>query len=218
MPSLSPTRVYVAENVLLDARLALFHEADDWVAIADLHFGFELSQRLAGRLVPFWGMESTSARLFGLLADYHPRLLILVGDLVHDHAAVNPLRQLLVRIGEECEIVAIAGNHDRKLRGDIALVDSFTAGEFEFHHGNCRREKTGRIEIIGHFHPAALLHDGAGLRLKFPAFVQEENCWILPAFSPWATGTEWARKERSHVWLCTPQRILNLVEVNESVA
>jgi uncharacterized protein len=217
MRSLLPTRVYVAENMLLDARLALFHEGDGWLAIADLHFGFELSQRAAGRLVPFWGMESMSARLFGLLADYHPRLLILVGDLVHDHTAATPLRQLLGRAGEECEIVAIAGNHDRKLRTQIELKNSFVTGHFEFHHGDCERQNSGRVEIIGHFHPAASLHDGAGLRLKFPAFVQEENCWILPAFSPWAAGTEWMGEERSRIWLCTPRRILRLT-ANESAA
>jgi len=52
------------------------------------------------------------------------------------------------------------------------------------------------------------LHDGAGLRLKFPALVQESNCWILPAFSPWAPGTEWIEREQSQIWLCTPNRIL----------
>jgi uncharacterized protein len=216
-PRLQPTQVYVAENVLLDARLALFHESERWLAIADLHFGFELSQRAAGRLVPFWGMGSTSARLFGLVVDYQPRQLIIVGDLVHDHAAAEPLRQLLARLGEQCEIVAIAGNHDGKLRRQVALVDSYSAGEFEFHHGNCRRENTAKLEIIGHFHPASSLHDGAGLRLKFPAFVQEDHCWILPAFSPWSAGTEWTSDQRSCIWLCTPRRILKR-EVNESAA
>jgi putative SbcD/Mre11-related phosphoesterase len=216
-PQLQPTQVYVAESVLLDARLALFHEREYWLAIADLHYGFELSQRAAGRLVPFWGMESASARLFGLLADYHPRLLILVGDLVHDLAALEPLRQLLERVAEQCQIVGIAGNHDHKLRRQIELRDSFETGKFEFHHGDCGRRHSGQIEIIGHFHPAASLHDGAGLRLKFPAFVQENECWILPAFSPWAAGTEWIGEGQSHIWLCTPQRILRL-DMNESAA
>jgi DNA ligase-associated metallophosphoesterase len=213
----SPTQAYVAENVLLDARLALFHEREGWLAIADLHYGFELSQRAAGRLVPFWGMESASARLFGLLADYQPRRLVLVGDLVHDRAALEPLRQLLARAGEQSDIIAIAGNHDRKLRQQIELKDSLRTEEFEFHHGDCAQQRSGRIEIIGHFHPAASLSDGAGLRLKFPAFVQEENCWILPAFSPWAAGTEWTGGEQSRTWLCTPHRILRL-DVNESAA
>jgi uncharacterized protein len=210
MRAVSQTQVYVAENVLLDARLALFHEHERWLAIADLHFGFELTQRAAGRLVPFWGMASASTRLLGLIADYKPLQLIFTGDLVHDDSAKEPLRHLLAQLSESCDVVTIAGNHDRGLRGSMQLVDSFASGAFEFHHGNCERERSGRVQIIGHFHPAATLRDGAGLRLKFPAFVQEEHCWILPAFSPWAAGTERRRDEHSRVWLCTPQRILSL--------
>jgi metallophosphoesterase superfamily enzyme len=48
----SQCHAYIAENVLLDSRLALFHEEDKWLAVADLHFGFELSQRMAGHLFP----------------------------------------------------------------------------------------------------------------------------------------------------------------------
>jgi uncharacterized protein len=217
MGGLSRTQVYVAENVLLDSRLALFHERESWLAIADLHYGFELSQRSAGRLVPFWGMELASARLFGLLTDYQPRLLVLVGDLVHDRAALEPLRQLLERLGRQCQIVGIAGNHDRQLRRQIELKDSFQTEEFEFHHGDCERERSSRMEVVGHFHPAVSLRDGAGLRLKFPAFIQQNHCWILPAFSPWAAGAEWMGDGLSRIWLCTPNRILRL-DAKESAA
>src|SRR4029077_16938513 len=109
----------------------------------------------------------------------------------------------------QCDVVLLAGNHDAKikrLRAD--LRDSFATDRFEFHHGDCEREQNGRIQIIGHFHPAATLHDGAGLRLKFPALVQQSGCWILPAFSPWAPGTEWIEREQGRIWLCTPNRIL----------
>ena len=42
-------------------------EAQRWLAVADLHFGYELSQRAAGRLVPLWGMTSVEERLKELL-------------------------------------------------------------------------------------------------------------------------------------------------------
>ncbi len=203
--------------MLLDARLALFHERERWLAIADLHFGFELSQRAAGRLVPLWGMESSRTRLLQLLADYAPRQLILVGDLVHDHVAAEPLQQLLAQIAQHCDVIAIAGNHDRKLPRTIPLLPSFATEEFEFHHGDCQRENSGRTQIIGHLHPSATLRDGAGLQLRFPAFVQKMTCWVLPAFSPWASGTEYWPGEQSQVWLCSPHRILKL-EANETAA
>ena len=205
---LSLTQAYVAENVLLDGRLGLFHERESWLAIADLHFGFELSQRLAGQLIPFWGMESSSARLLGLISDYQPRTLVILGDLVHDDAGVEPARKLLSNARKYCETIAIAGNHDRKLRGAIDFVESFRTAGFEFYHGDGPRKNSGRIEIIGHFHPAATLRDGAGLHLKFPAFVQAPTCWIMPAFSPWAAGTPWTEPVQNRIWVCAPGRIL----------
>ncbi len=218
MQTFSQCHTYIAENVLLDSRLALFHEEEKWLAVADLHFGFELSQRMAGNLFPLWGMQSIETRLRELLRDYQPSKLILVGDLVHDKSGEHEFFSLITRLREQCDVILIGGNHDiaiNRQRSNTAcsrfhLVDSFSTERFEFHHGNCERKRNGRIQIIGHFHPAATLRDGAGLRLKFPALVQETNCWILPAFSPWAAGTEWEERERSRTWLCTPQRILLL--------
>jgi len=218
MSALSPTQQYVAENVLLDSRLALTHTRDRWLAVADLHFGFELSQRAAGRLVPLWGMQSARERLMQLIQDYAPRHLVVVGDIVHDKAAAVEARELITKARERCEVILIAGNHDRQIAREVGCVESWISGEFHFHHGHCARETDGRIQIIGHHHPAATLRDGAGLRLKFPAFVQENRCWILPAFSAWAGGASWARGEQSRVWLCTPQRILELPETESATA
>jgi putative SbcD/Mre11-related phosphoesterase len=218
MRAFSQCHAYIAENVLLDSRLAVFHEEEKWLAVADLHFGFELSQRLAGNLFPLWGMQSIETRLRELLCDYQPSKLILVGDLVHDKNGARELFSLITRLREQSEVILIGGNHDIAINRQKSnteysrfdLIDSFATERFEFHHGNCDRKRNGRIQIIGHFHPAATLRDGAGLWLKFPALVQETKCWILPAFSPWAAGTEWEEHERSRTWLCTPQRVLLL--------
>src|SRR6266536_3053801 len=135
MRAFSQSQALIAENVLLDSRLALFHARDNWLAIADLHFGYELSQRVAGRLVPFWGMESIETRLRQLLCDYHPATLILLGDLVHDKTGAREFFSLVTRLRERCDVILIDGNHER--------------------------EQNGRIQIIGHFHSAATLHDVA---------------------------------------------------------
>ena len=98
MPATAASRVAIASNVLLDGRLALFHETQKWLAVADLHFGYELSQRAAGRLMPLWGMTSIEARLAELLDEYQPRQLIIVGDLVHDGASAAAASKLLARL------------------------------------------------------------------------------------------------------------------------
>ncbi|MGI9171714.1 MAG: metallophosphoesterase [Chthoniobacterales bacterium] len=200
----------MADEVVLDGRLALFHQGQRWLAVADLHYGYELSQRAAGRLTPLWGMASIETRLLELLADYKPRQLVIVGDLVHDHAAAEPARDFLHRLSKFCEVVPLAGNHDRRLLRTMPMADSWQTDGFHFYHGHQTVEVTPSIEIIGHHHPAGSVTDGAGLRLKLPAFVQERRRWIMPAFSPWAAGAAWRGDEETRVRLCSPTRILDL--------
>jgi DNA ligase-associated metallophosphoesterase len=217
MTLLRANQAFVADKILLDGRLALFHQTERWLAVADLHFGYELSQRAAGRLVPMWGMASISERLRQLVEEYRPRHLIILGDLVHDQTAATEAAQLLQSIAASCEPIVVAGNHDRRLRGKVEMVDSWETREFHFHHGHCPARPANRIQIIGHHHPAGVLTDGAGLRLKCPAFVQQSSCWIMPAFSPWASGTRWTGNEPGRMWLCTAERVLQLPE-NEAAS
>ncbi len=210
MPATAAATISVAPNVLLDGRLALFHETERWLAVADLHFGYELSQRAAGRLVPIWGMASIEERLDELLAHYQPRRLIIVGDLVHDEATTAEAVTLLARLRERCEVIALAGNHDRDIGRMIDFLPRWETKGFVFHHGDGESLESRRIQIIGHHHPAGTISDGAGLRLKLPAFVQQERCWILPAFSPWAGGVAWPEEGASRIWLCTPGRVLRV--------
>ena len=210
MPITSAGRAAIAPNVILDGRLALFHEEERWLAVADLHFGYELSQRAAGRLVPLWGMTSIEERLLELLDDYRPRQLIIAGDLVHDKAAAAAAATLLARLRKRCAVIALSGNHDRQAAQLIELLPRWETPDFVFQHGDCASQEPERIQIIGHHHPAATISDGAGLRLKFPALIQQERCWILPAFSPWAGGVAWPDDGESRIWLCTPRRVLRV--------
>ncbi len=203
------SQVKVTENVVLDGRLALFNERDGWLAVADLHFGYELSQRAAGNLFPLWGMRTVEARLIELLTDYEPTHLVLLGDLVHNRAGGKDLARLLQTLRALCDVVLIAGNHDRHLQ-NLELMPAWQSDGFLFHHGHCETKPSDSIQIVGHHHPAAVIRDGAGLRLKLPAFVQQKTCWILPAFSPWAAGTEWPADDETDVWLCSPQRVFKL--------
>src|SRR3954470_24502924 len=155
MSSLRANQALVADQILLDGRLALFHRTERWLAVADLHFGYELSQRAAGALVPLWGMATIADRLTKLIDEYEPRQLIVLGDLVHDKTAAREAAQLLRDFAERCEVVVVAGNHDRQLRGHVEMRDALETHAFYFHHGHCAADAGSRIQIIGHHHPAA---------------------------------------------------------------
>jgi len=213
MRSRNGARVEVSDQVILDGRLALFHQQQRWLAIADLHFGFELSQRAAGNLFPLWGMQTIQTRLAELLNEYQPATLILLGDLVHDRSAAIPFATFVEQLKTIAEVVLISGNHDRHLAKQAGAVPEWQHGTFCFHHGHCELNRADHTQVIGHHHPAQVVRDGAGLRLKLPAFVQQDHCWIMPAFSPWAAGTEWPQDEKSRIWLCSPSRIIEMATV-----
>jgi metallophosphoesterase superfamily enzyme len=74
----------VGHGCLLDSRRALVHETDGWLAVSDLHYGFELNRvRNHSALLPQWGMAATEQRRMDLINHYTPRSLILNGDVMY---------------------------------------------------------------------------------------------------------------------------------------
>ncbi len=206
-------------GLVLDHRLAMFHERDRWLAVADLHYGYELSHLANGGLLPCWGMEDIRERLRVLLDFYEPRRLILLGDQVHDRRGAGEFLRWLAELRQRCEVVMLRGNHDRKTLKREDLRETWLEEGFVFYHGDREidhgADKQGRVHIIGHFHPAVVLGDGAGTRVKLPAFVRDASAarerWILPAFSPWAAGGRCAGLgENAQHWACHESGILPL--------
>lgn len=205
-----PARAEIHPGVILDARLALYCLHERWLAIADVHYGYELSQRAAGALFPLWGMDAIESRLLALLADYAPERLVIVGDFVHDAASRPHALAFLGRLRDICAVSLIAGNHDRKAFVSAELCEAHATDQFYFLHGDrlAPPEAAGKVTIIGHHHPAMTLRDGAGTAVKLPTFVQTADRWILPAFSPWAGGARGNFGPEARFWLCGRKRIL----------
>lgn len=212
--------IEVAPRIHLDGRLALFHGAERWLAVADTHYGYSETMRRAGGLFPLWGNETLLTRLEALCADYRPASLIIAGDLVHGRVCRDAFSSFLRCLESLApELILIRGNHDRSPTvKEAPFVDSCQRGAFFFHHGHLDlTPPPGATEITGHWHPAISWRDGAGLALKFPAFVQEGQRWILPAFSPWAGGTAWkcdCAGKSTRRWLCSPKRVFEIVELS----
>ena len=199
------------------------------MAVADLHYGYEVHRSRMGALLPGWGMEKCRQTLEELIGDHQPRRLILVGDIMDGSGSVAQtgafLDQLRLSVSE---LVLIEGNHDRTgLKKGWQLQKHHREGDYVFHHGHqgtappsldgCAPAAGCTLTLItGHEHPSVSLRDGAGLKLKLPAFVQQRirqdlHHWILPAFSPWAAGGEYASPhERLATWVSAPARIWRL--------
>jgi uncharacterized protein len=202
------TNCRIDEELLLDARLALYHRNARWLAVADIHYGYEISQRENGWLIPIWGMQQIETRLKSLIEEYQPTRVIVVGDIVHSSVARKEAEHFiegLRKLGPE--LLLIRGNHDRGLR-NIPLMDEFRLGRFQFRHGHQMAEQDpGSIAVEGHVHPTWRFSDGSGTRLRAPALIQMATRIILPAFSPWAAGVRLSCEEEYRLWVCARSKV-----------
>lgn len=213
----------LGEDLVLDSRLGLYHRSERWLAVSDLHFGYEVSRRMAGGLWPLWGMQTIEERLLSLIDTWTPGQVILVGDIVDSSAAPRQAVEWLERL-RQCspELILVEGNHDRgEVKRHFDFVPEFRTGRFLFHHGHIDGRSPEHdedcIEITGHLHPSVRFADGAGTSLRLPALTREvvrpgsREIWRLPAFSPWAGGNPSRPTNEAHPfhqWACGGHRIL----------
>ena len=202
----SAVRHEIQPGIWLDSRLALWVAGERLLVVADLHWGYAASHRARGNLLPMWGDDEIRDRLYGLLADYQPTEMIWLGDIVHA-AEGSAGAEAFLRTAS-LPLTVLAGNHDR--RWPRASEKCVQRVRFFFHHGDMRKDvPAGCVEVIGHHHPAIAWSDGAGGNVKLPALVASSERLVLPAFSPWAAGTNCSSllTEAATVWAIAPKRI-----------
>lgn len=201
-----PQRIRLECGWTLDARRAAFLESASVLAVADLHLGYAWAQRSRGLLLPVETPDTTATRLAELCADYQPRTVAILGDLIHRAVALDALRPVLEEFCAsltERELVLCAGNHDRGLgtlvnewRLPIRIVGTLPVGGFHLCHGDDSHEPSGKFAlagdapftVLGHEHPAMELGDGMLTRVRVPCHLLSNDTLLLPAFSEWASG------------------------------
>ncbi len=225
-----PGRAEIAPGLWLDHRRALVMPEAGWLAVADLHYGFEVHRKLAhGALLPDFGMAEVEERLVELMTDYEVRQIILVGDIMDGSGSAELTAGFLDRLESRgVELICIAGNHDRSaLRSRRAFLPWYVAaGNCFFHHGHqpeaaakafaeCSPQPSGWMQIQGHLHPAVHVGDGAGLKMVLPALAElpplaeAGRVFVLPAFSPWARGGKIGTGTAAQ-WACAGGHVLRI--------
>jgi hypothetical protein len=193
-------------GIVFDARRAIYFREHDLLAVADLHLGYAWTHRAQGQLMPVRQKDSALDRLAALLSDYNPARLVLLGDIVHRAlpvpALLDDLRALLNLADGKCELILLAGNHDRKLQQLLKQLNAknvlhaeHAAGENVFLHGDRAPSQSATRYVIGHEHPAISLGDGVATSRKFPCFLIAENVVTLPSFSSWCAHTPFPHYE-----------------------
>jgi metallophosphoesterase superfamily enzyme len=192
----------------LSSERSLYLAPERTLVVADIHWGYAEAHRRAGNLLPLWGDEALAFRLRRLLDHYRPARMIWLGDSLHTREGAPLAENFLADLSRGIEVIILAGNHDRQWKR--ADAHEYHLGDCFFHHGDRSREvPPGRIEIMGHIHPALSWSDGAGLRLKVPALVEGPRRVILPSFSDWSSGAAWNDRlaEGERLWLVSPRKI-----------
>lgn len=156
--------------------------------IADLHLGFTWAQRRRGELWPLTD-GGASERLQALCRELKPTKLVLVGDIIH---APRPCAEEAALIAEtlkiDTELICVAGNHDR---GQNYQSEWRTEGLRAIHGDRLPpAPEPGTLTVIGHFHPILKLRDASGVKRRHRAFLKGNGLLVLPAFSPFASGTD----------------------------
>ncbi len=192
--------------------------------VADLHLGFAWAQRRRGEL---WPLTDAGARerLVALCEELRPRRLVLAGDVVH---APNPAPEearlidgTLAELAARAEVICLAGNHDR---GRDFAAEWRTEGVRAIHGDELPAgPEEGVLTVVGHFHPVMKLRDASGIKRRHRAFLRGRGVLVLPAFSPFASGTdmrdempgelrEWFGAEAVEVTITSGTRLLGLGE------
>ncbi len=211
---MKPERLEIQPGLWLDSRRAVWLERYATLVITDLHLGFAWTERQRGGLLPL-GSESESIQgIADLHADYQPKQWIFLGDLVHGGVSFPAVTQALLEIqeaiGPNSRIFLTPGNHDRRLiesggrhRLPFSIQPHVRIGDHLLLHGDqavretienweSARATTARV-LMGHEHPAVYLSDDLATRARCPAFLLANQRLVLPAFSPWAAGTDLRR-------------------------
>lgn len=196
--------VLAVDDVVLLPQGALLVPEAGALVVADLHVGYEDAARAAGAGLPRGPSPAEAIEAaFRMVSDSSVtdrgqeriRKIIVNGDAKHAHAPLlaqaRALRALHARLSALAPVVYVRGNHDaglERILPDADVCEEARAGRYRIVHGHAGSARGARI--LGHEHPAVVLRDAVGARMKLRAFLRAGNAWVLPALSPWASGVD----------------------------
>lgn len=200
------TPLWINSGLVLDARRAAWLPREETLVISDLHLGLP---RATGEPVePEGEKEEGVARLLALVADYHPKKVALVGDLVHPFADPERLILLLstlLNALREHAAVVLLGTATPELTPILAACDWHAelppywvcGNDLLLQGSECElpeiapllvetTAKKGSV-IIGTENPCLPLK---GSTEAYPCFLLAEGLVVLPSFSPALKGND----------------------------
>lgn len=177
----------------LAGEAALYWPAEQTVLVSDLHLEKASAFASGGQLLPPYDSLSTLHDVAALVARFHPRRIVSLGDNFHDDSgearlpadAADLLRRMIARV----DWIWITGNHDRNLEAiwGGSSVEELAISGIILRHEAVRGE--ARPEISGHFHPKyrQVLR---GRMVARRCFVKGPRKLIMPSFGAFTGGLD----------------------------
>ncbi|MHA1675842.1 MAG: metallophosphoesterase [Candidatus Njordarchaeales archaeon] len=186
----------------------------DVIVCADLHLGYEIVlANEVGYFLPQTQFNEIIDELSSVIRRFKAKRIIIVGDLKHKFSRrtrqeTREVLKILEFINQNFNKgILVRGNHDNFIRGlfnryeNIDFIDRYyIEGRYLFTHGHIldediEKEAVNKTLVIGHEHPALLLYDDIGGKIKIPTFLYGDTTLngkilVLPAVSPLMSGIE----------------------------
>ena len=209
--------VIAGETLQLHPDRAVYWPARKILLLADLHLGKGAHFRRAGIAVPQLVSDVNFARLRGLLEDFEPHRVMLLGDLFHsDHNHVWASFCDFTAAHPHISFELVPGNHDvlpPACYAEARLVyhpEIITEGPFSLSHHplTAAQRLPDKYNLCGHVHPCVKLLDATGRGMKLPSFYFGAREGILPAFGEFTGCAEVKVRAGDRVFVLAEQRVL----------
>jgi len=205
-----------SDDVILDSRRAVILPKQETLVIADLFFGLGAARRKRPDIMPASQQHDIWERLLGLLDDYNPKRVALLGDIKPNQGTLEEdeleeLHTLFRKLhGKGREVIQVVGHPERSwgpaLEGTgVQPTDSYRVGHNTLMHRRRifvypRHDPPGGFWINGGLHPLFAVPmvgpDGSEEWLRYPAFLYTGFALVMPSFVSYAQGWEVMQPER----------------------
>nr|WP_320132901.1 hypothetical protein [uncultured Holophaga sp.] len=209
-------QISFSDDVILDSRRAVFLPKDGTLVLADLFLGLGAARRKRPDLFPDSQHADIWERLLGLLDEYQPRRVAVLGDIKPNQGHVEDdeaeeLKLLFRKLkGRNRQVVQVVGHPERSSgpvmeRLGIEPVELFRAGSHTLMHRRRifvypRHEPANSFWINGGLHPLFAVPvsgpDGGEEYIRYPAFLYTGFALVIPPFVSYAQGWEVMQPER----------------------
>lgn len=210
-------QIALSDDVLLDSRRAVYLPRQGALLLADLFLGLGAGRRKRPDLLPAGQHNDLWERLMGLLQEFRPSRIVLMGDIkpsqghLEEPDEIEELRALLRKLqGGGREVIQVVGHADRSwgpaLEGTgLQPVEHYRVGSWTCMHRRRifvypRHDPPQGFWVNGGLHPLFAMPtpgpSGEAEWLRYPAFLYTGFALVMPPFVSFAQGWEVMQAER----------------------